>query len=144
MVSLVISCLGYLVAYPKTRQADIRSKTPTAIYLCYSAFRAALGSVELILPRLEIFMCLIKQHFTVQARCLWELMDVPRVLFCWAVYEHASTPSNSREIYSISHDDAKSALGGVDVGWGVRWALCVWEREVHPAADTLKKTSKSH
>lgn len=111
MVRLVISCPGYLVTYPKTRHVVVRSKTSTAIYLCYSAFRAALGSAGLTLPRLE-FMRLTKQRFAVQTRSLWELRDLPRVLFCWAVCEHVSTLSNSREIYSSTHDDAKSALGG--------------------------------
>lgn len=70
MVRLVISCLGYLVAYPKRRHADIRSKTSTAIYLDYPAFKAALGSAELILLCLGFLTCLVEQHFAVPTRCL--------------------------------------------------------------------------
>lgn len=64
----------------------------------------------------------------------------PESCFAELVCEHASTLSNRREIYSSIHDDTKSA----GVRAAVVWGFCVWERRVHPATDTLKKTSKRH
>lgn len=139
MVRLVISCLGYLVAYPKTRHVAIRSKTSTATYLCYSAFRAALGSVEPILPRLE-FMCLIKKHFAVFIRT----RGYPQSCFA-ELSMSTSAPYQTVQKFIPALTMMPNLLwGSVDFGWGVRWALCVWEHIVHPAAHTLKRTSKRH
>lgn len=77
-------------------------KLPQQSTCAFRAFWAAVGSAELILPHLEC-MCLIKQYFAVQARCLWELTGVHRLLVLLScLWAHQHPIKQSRNLFQHS------------------------------------------
>lgn len=141
MVRPVISCLGYLVAYPKTRHAGMRSKISTALYLCYSAFRAALGSAELILLCLEILYVSGKATFCCTDAVFMSTHGCPWSLILLSLSVSTPAPYQTVEKFIPALTMTPHLFGGGGPG-GV-FCVCEWECRVHPPADTLKAASEA-